>query len=171
MPVRWTILLALPLALACTAARASEPTAAVFDFELVDTSLEGAANGPRADEQARLARLGSELRRRLAQSGEVDVVDIAPVAAQARASNLQACGGCDVRFARELGAKFSIIGWVQKVSNLILNVNIAVRNAETEKVIWVKSVDMRGNTDEAWSRALDYLLRNYLLAPGQRVFG
>jgi hypothetical protein len=27
------------------------------------------------------------------------------------------------------------------------------------------SVDMRGNTDESWSRAMSYLLRNRLLEP------
>jgi DNA polymerase II small subunit/DNA polymerase delta subunit B len=27
------------------------------------------------------------------------------------------------------------------------------------------SVDLRGNTDESWSRAMNYLLRNRLLAP------
>jgi len=31
-------------------------------------------------------------------------------------------------------------------------------------------VDMRGNTDESWSRALDWLVRNYLLAPNEGVF-
>jgi hypothetical protein len=178
---RWRILPALALALAVTCAQATDRTvtgdavtsrtAAVFDFELVDTSLEGATNGPRADEQARLVKLGSELRNRLAKSGRIDVVDIAPVAARASASHLQACGGCDVSFARELGAKLAITGWVQKVSNLILNMNITVRDADTGKVIASKSVDMRGNTDETWSRALDWLLRNYLLVAGQGVFG
>jgi len=166
---RWEFVIALPLALAVSSARAAEPKVAVFDFEFVDTSLDGATNGPRSDEQARLAWLSNELRHRLAESGRI-VVDIAPVAAQARASNLQACGGCDAGFAREVGAKFSITGWVQKVSNLILNLNIVMRDAATGKKIWGKSVDMRGNTDESWSRALDYLVRNYLLAPSQGVF-
>ena len=75
-----------------------------------------------------------------------------------------------LRFAHELGAKYSVTGWVQKVSNLILNVNIVMRDAETGQMIWGKSVDVRGNTDESWSRALDYLVRNYLLAPGQGAF-
>jgi hypothetical protein len=148
--------------------RAAEPKVAVFDFEFDDTSLEGATNGPRADERLRLERLGSELRRRLAQSGHAEIVDVTPVAS--RAGNLQTCGGCDAALGRELGAKYSIIGWVQKVSNLILNVNIVVRDAETGKVVSSKSVDMRGNTDESWSRALDWLVRNYLLAPDGGVF-
>jgi hypothetical protein len=170
MRTRWKIAIALPLALALTTSRASKPKVAIFDFELVDTSLEGAANGPRSDEQARLAWLGNELRQHLAKSGRFDIVDIGPVAGQARASNLQACGGCDASFARELGAKFSVTGWVQKVSNLILNMNIIVRDAGTGQMIWGKSVDMRGNTDESWSRALDYMVRNYLLAPDQGIF-
>ena len=167
---RLTIAVALTLAFTLTHAYASEPKVAVFDFEMVDTSLEGAAKGPRPDEGRRLEWLGDELRRRLAQSGRVNVVDIAAVAAQARMSNLQACGGCDARFAGELGAKYSVTGWVQKVSNLILNVNVVIRDADSGTTIWSKSVDMRGNTDESWSRALDYLVRNYLLAPGQGVF-
>jgi len=162
--------LAIQLEPALTGAQASMPQAAIFNLEMVDTSLDGAANGPHADETARLAWLGNELRHRLAQSGKVDVIDISPVAAEARASNLQACGGCDVGFARELGAKYSVTGWVQKVSNLILNFNLVVRDAKSGETIWAKSVDMRGNTDESWSRALDYMLRNYLLAPGQGVF-
>jgi len=167
---RWTIATAIPLALAVTGASAMEPKVAVFNFELVDTSLEGATNGPRADEQARLGWLSNELRDRLAKSGRLDVVDIAPVAARASASNLQACGGCDAPLARELGAKFAVTGWVQKVSNLILNMNVIVRDADTGQVIAGKSVDMRGNTEESWSRALDWLVRDYLLAPGQGVF-
>jgi Protein of unknown function (DUF2380) len=167
---RWKVVTALPLALALTCAHAAEPKVAVFDFEFEDTSLEGATNGPRVDEQARIVALGDQLRNRLAKSGRIDVVDIAPVEARARASNLQACGGCDASFAREVGAQFAVTGWVQKVSNLILNMNIAVRNVETGQVIWAKSADMRGNTDESWSRALDWLVTNYLLAPDQGVF-
>ena len=50
--------------------------------------------------------------------------------------------------------------------DLILNMNIVVRDAGTGQVIGSKSVDMRGNTDELWSRALDWLVDRYLLAPG-----
>jgi hypothetical protein len=156
---------ALTAVLVCAAvAHAATRTVAVFDFEFVDTSLEGATNGPRPDEQARLADLSGELRKRLSESGLVSVVDHAPVAAQARGSNLQACGGCDAGLARAVGAQLSITGWVQKVSNLILNMNIAVRDTDTGRLVASLSVDMRGNTDESWSRGLDWLIRNRLLA-------
>jgi hypothetical protein len=44
--------------------------------------------------------------------------------------------------------------------------NIVVRDADTGKLVAVMSVDMRGNTQESWSRALNYLVVNRLLVPG-----
>ena len=63
---------------------------AVFDFELIDTSLEGAIRGARLDEQERLARLSDQLRQLLRASGRFSLVDITPIASEAQASNLQA---------------------------------------------------------------------------------
>ena len=146
-------------------ARAAERAIAVFDFELIDTSLEGEKSGPRADEQARLARTSEQLRQRLTESGRFTLVDMGPVKAQARASNLQACGGCDAQLARKVGAELAITGTVQKVSNLILNVSIYVREAATGRHVAAMYADFRGNTDESWSRALDWLVRNRLLGP------
>jgi hypothetical protein len=171
MRVFCIIATAAALAMFLGSAHAAVPKAAVFDFELVDTSLEGATYGPRADQQARLAQITDRLRDQLAKSGRVTVVDITPVAAQARAADLQNCGGCAVQFASQVGADFAVTGWVQKVSNLILNMNVMVSDAKTGRVISVKSVDMRGNTDESWSRAIDWLIHNDLLvASGQGVF-
>ena len=139
--------------------------AAVFDFELIDTSLEGEARGVRADEQARIIQVSEQLRQRLAESGRFTVVDIAPIASAAKAQNLQSCGGCDVDLAKRVGADLAITGAVQKVSNLILNMTIYVRDASSGTTIAVMNADMRGNTDESWSRTLDWLVRNRLLAP------
>ena len=82
-------LIALVLASTATVVQAAEPKVAVFDFEFVDTSLEGATNGPRSDERARLVRLDHEMRQRLAQSGRADVVDIARVADRTHARDLR----------------------------------------------------------------------------------
>ena len=54
----------------------------------------------------------------------------------------------------------SLIGWVQKVSNLILNINIQIEDAATGAVLLNKSVDLRGNTDETWRRGVSYLVRS-----------
>jgi hypothetical protein len=53
-------------------------------------------------------------------------------------------------------------GTVQKVSNLILNINVYMEDAHAKKMEFAKSVDIRGNTDESWQRGLDYMLRHYL---------
>ena len=74
-----------------------------------------------------------------------------------------------MQMAKRLGAELAITGTVQKVSNLILNMNIYVRDVSSGATVTAMSADMRGNTDESWSRALDYLIRNRLLAPDYGV--
>jgi hypothetical protein len=71
------------------------------------------------------------------------------------------CGGCEAAFGKEL--KADRVAWmeVQKVSNLILNMNLYMADPATDKMTFLKSVDIRGNTDESWSRSLKYLLDNY----------
>jgi hypothetical protein len=157
-----TMLLALTIAVPTLA---DPPKLAVFDFELLDTSLQGQMNGPRRDEHERLMRAGEQLRKELAESGKFQLLDILPVNAAAHDSNLQACGGCDVHFAQQLGADLYITGVVQKVSELILIMSIYVRDAHTGHLVSAMNAHLRGNSDESWSRATTFLLHNRLLAP------
>ena len=150
--MRMVCVLAAMLVMVPVVARATASQVAVFDFELIDTSLQGEVDGPRPDEQGRLMRTGDQVRKALAD-------------AAAHASNLQACGGCEVQLARQIGADLVITGTVQKVSNLILNINFYLHDVHTGQLVTTMSADMRGNTDESWTRAADYLLRNRLLAP------
>ena len=117
----------------------------------------------REEQARRLDSLDSTL---LRDSGRFSLVDITPIAREAQASNLQACGGCDMHLAQRIGAELATTGTVQKVSNLILNMNIYVRDVSSGATTAAMSADMRGNTDETWSRPLDWLVRNRLLAPG-----
>jgi hypothetical protein len=52
---------------------------------------------------------------------------------------------------------------VQKVSNLILNVNLYMEDVQTGGLEFAHSVDIRGNTDESWRHGLNYMIRNYVL--------
>lgn len=153
------VLAAIPLGIA----NAASPKTAVFDIEFSDTSLEGEMSGRAEAETKRLELLTNRLREALAASGRYDLVDIAPVREEANAANLQACGGCERKFAGEVGAELSVTGVVQKVSNLILNINLYVRDVKSGKLVEGYSADIRSNTDDSWLRGLNWLLKNRLL--------
>jgi len=53
-----------------------------------------------------------------------------------------------------VGADWPAWGTVQKVSNLILNINVYMEDVATGNLEFVKSVDIRGNTDESWRHGL-----------------
>ncbi len=159
------LLLLLPAALllaAASPALAEGRRLALFPFDLVNTSMEPT----RPDELARLEALRPLAEERL-EAGGYELVDTAPVAAEAaKAAPLRDCNGCELRLAKELGADLVALGWVQKVSNLILNVNLQVREVATGRLVEAGSVDIRGNTDESWRRGVVYLVNRRIL--GQR---
>ena len=147
--------------LAATAACGADlPVAATFAFQLDDTSLQGEMRGHDPGDQARLGRLDSQLRDALAQSGRYRPV---AVPADPTGQSWWTCDGCEVDPARKAGANVSVIGWVQKVSNLILNINVVMRDVETGTRIAAGSVDIRGDTDESWTHGMSFLLRNRIL--------
>jgi len=139
--------------LATPAAAQTLPELAVFDFALNNTSP--AASTP--EEMARLQRLDQQLKDGL--RSRFTLVDMAPVQDKlARVDSIRGCNGCELDLARNVGAQQVAYGWVQKVSNLILNVNLVVEDVATGRTLHADSVDIRGNTDESWTRGLRYLL-------------
>ena len=147
-------MLAALLALAASAASAqTPPRLAAFDFTLVNTSPASSTN----EELARLARLNGQLQDALRT--RFTLVDVAPVRDRlARVDSIRGCNGCEIDMGRDLGAEQVAYGWVQKVSNLILNVNLVIEDTATGRTLHAESVDIRGNTDESWTRGLRYLL-------------
>jgi hypothetical protein len=137
------------------------PRVAFFGFEFINTSVEPSAQA----EMERIRLLDEVLRQKLVASGRFEIVDIPPDTAKEIASGatISNCNGCQRKFAQRVGANWAAWGTVQKVSNLILNINVYMEDAESGKLAFARSVDIRGNTDESWRRGLDYLLRNYLL--------
>jgi hypothetical protein len=144
------------------------PKAVVFDFELIDTSLGGEMHGTRPEERVRLAKMAPELRDKLGASGRYEIVPLGAEEAEAKAVNLQSCGGCDVAMAKKLGADLSITGTVQKVSDILLNVNIYIRDVKTGEMTEAMTADVRNNTDDSWARGLSYLIRNRLLVAPEK---
>ena len=54
---------------------------------------------------------------------------------------------CESESADALHADRSAICWVLKVRNLILHINLKVKDVHTGALAYGKSVDLRGNTD------------------------
>ncbi|MEO9529048.1 DUF3280 domain-containing protein [Roseibium sp.] len=132
---------------------------AFLGLGFVDMSTEGAFNGERDDETRRLALLEQLVVNRFRNEGMI-LVDIAPVADKLDSiANPGNCYGCDVRMARALGADFALVGAVHKISNLIISMNLFLRDAGTGKVLYARAVDVRTNTDRSWSRGMNYILK------------
>lgn len=118
-------------------------------------------------ERSRIEKIGQIFTTKLTESTKYRFSEISPEI-KARIAAGQApgeCGGCEVDYGKEIGTEW--VAWinVQKVSNLILNLNVYIADVHTNKMVFVRSVDIRNNSDEGWERAINYLLKNYLL-PG-----
>ena len=138
----------------------STPRVAFFGFQLINTSLQSTA----PEEAQRIRSLDDTFQRKLNASGRFQLIAIPHDLDDAiAAASIANCNGCERDFALKAGADLAAWGTVQKVSNLILNINVYIEDAKAKKMLFVKSVDIRGNTDESWQRGLDYLLRHYLL--------
>jgi hypothetical protein len=141
-------------------------TAAFFGVTLIDTSRDEPYGEPSVPEAARLALTEDYIRTALEERGLV-FVDLAPVAEEmARTVNPSDCNDCDLRMARRLGASYSVVSEVQKVSNLILVMNLYIRDAETGAYLRGLAVDIRSNTDESWLRGIRYMFRNPVFRDG-----
>ena len=139
---------------------------AIFGFDWQDTSQEGELRGTVRDDEARRLREIAETMRAMMGAKRYEIVDLTPARDRIeKAHPLTKCNGCDADIARDLGADLAIIGHGQKVSNLILNINVSVRDVESGAVLRTASVDIRGNTDESWARGVSYMVRNRLLDP------
>jgi hypothetical protein len=160
------LVLALLVAIAGAPAGAAERVA-LLGVEWLNTSPEPT----RPDETARLAALERQLTDALVVQGYV-LVDTGPVADRAATMTLRDCPACALGFARELEADLVLLAWVQKVSNLILNINLQLYEVASGRPLRAGSVDIRGNTDESWRRGLRWLLERRLFpaaAPTSRT--
>ncbi|MFJ7441454.1 DUF3280 domain-containing protein [Methylorubrum thiocyanatum] len=160
--MRGSLHVTIPLAallLGTAVAQAEPPKAAVFDFQLANLG----AQGPTEADVARLGPLSDQLRTLLEESGRYAIVSTEPVKEQvARGADLRKCGGCADEYAKSLGADVAITGEIQKVSNLILNINVYIKDLRSDVPEKAYSVDIRGDNDLSFQRGIKYLVKNNL---------
>jgi hypothetical protein len=140
--------------------------AAVFDFECIDSSAEGEMNGVRDDQTKRVERTEEQVRDFL-KGAHVELVDVAPAQDEVKdVKSLRECLPCARDAAGKVGADLAVVGHIQKVSNLILNINVQIVDVKTGRLVRGGSADIRGNTDETWAHGAKYLMtRNILKDP------
>jgi hypothetical protein len=158
---RVALALAVLMAASRSAWAADAPRVAFLGFSLINTSLEPT----RSEERRRVEMLDALFRRTLDESGRFVLVALPPDVEKriATGAAIMNCNGCERDLARQAGADWAAWGTVQKVSNLILNINVYMEDARSGTLQFAHSVDIRGNTDESWRHGLDYMLRHYLL--------
>lgn len=166
----WTVglLLSLLVSAGTVSEQARAADARSVAFLGVHLQNDNEAYEPTSDaERARMIIVEERFKSSLEASGRFTFVAVPPdVRAKiAAGQTIGECGGCEIDYGKSLGA--DMIAWieVQKVSNLILNLNVYMADMATQKMTFKRSVDIRGNTDETWTRSINYLVKNYLLVP------
>ena len=153
------------MAVADTPVSASAPTVAYLGTHFQN---DNEMYEPTSDaERARLKKVEEIFTTKLQQSGQYKLMPV-PADVQAKIEKGQAvgeCGGCEIDYGRAV--KADRIAWIriQKVSNLILNMNVYMADVSTEKMTFVRSVDIRGNTDDSWSIGIKWLIKHYMFQP------
>ena len=142
--------------------RRAQPTLVVLDVE-----ISGDLGGPElaAQHQARLGLASTRLRQSLSSAGLYRLVDTAPaedVIAELKSRHryLHDCNGCDLEVGRLLGADQVLVAWVNRVSALILTLTYEIHDVATAQITARKSFGFRGDNDAAWTRAIDYMVRD-----------
>ena len=144
------------------AADAARPRLLVLDLELT-----GDLGGPEftAEHEARLVLESSRLRADLERTNRYHIMDSTqaqPALDRLRSQQayLHDCNGCDLEVARQVGADLVFVAWVDRVSGLILSLTYEIHDVRTGQIAARRSFDFRGDNDNAWNHAIDYMVRH-----------
>jgi hypothetical protein len=150
------------IGLAAEPASAGAVSIAVMNCTLIDDNAAYNDADTNRIQQTRIGMVSDAIRAQLLASQRYLVADngrAADLIARLGATqDLATCGNCARQVGRELGVEQVGICWVQKVSNLILNLNLRVEEVASGRAVFQRSVDIRGNTDLSWRRGATALI-------------
>src|SRR5688572_8895400 len=160
------------LLLSLPAVAIAAPKTAVMPFEIMidqpPDALPTMPVKPSAEESRRLEQATGQLKKALEETGQYDLIDLAPVAAAVKeAQPFFKCDGCEADVARKAGAELAVTGLVRKVTEALLSVSVEMRAVDTGKIARAGSVSFHENTDEGWARAVRWLVKNRLTPQGE----
>ena len=134
---------------------------------VLDLELTGDLGGPEfeAEHAERLRTMSARLRQDLDRTGLYRILDNSAAQGlidtlKSRQAYLHDCNGCDLDVGRSLHADQVLVAWVDRVSGLILSLTYEVHDVQTGQITARKSFDFRGDNDNAWNHAIDYMVRD-----------
>ena len=159
--LRWACLLLISygfLGSAPSADAADPVTLAVAEFDYVDSS--GEPNHQSEAPAQRLQDFARLIRDQLSTSGGYQVVDLR--CPQPRCS----VGAMDpkslIDAAHQSGARLLLYGGIHKMSTLVQFGKAQVLDLQTDKLVYDRTITFRGDNDEAWKRAGEFLAQDLL---------
>jgi Protein of unknown function (DUF2380) len=129
---------------------------AVAEFDYSDSS--GEANDQRAAHRARLQAFASNIRTDLAHSGKYRIVTLSCPQEGCSAGELDPKDLLEA--ARHAGAEFLLYGGIHKMSTLIQFARAQVVDLRADRLIFDRQLSFRGDSDEAWRRAEQFLAQD-----------
>lgn len=133
----------------------------VMDIEITGDS---SVTGDKKDNTEKIKKFSEHLRQELHDKAAFDVVNtteaLQAVSQLHTEDKVVNCNGCAVSLAEEHGAGLVMVPYVFRMSHLISTLHIEVKDVETGILIKKKAFDFRGNTDQAWQRAIKYAVRD-----------
>ena len=157
--LRKTVALILALAVVSMRADAADPIPiVVLDFDYSDTS--GEPQDQTAIHRVRLDEFAARIRAALAGSGAYRVVaatcPVTPCSAKNYAPEEL------FAMARRAGAKLMLFGGLHKMSTLVQGGRIELVDVEENRLLDERRLSFRGDNDEAWRRAADYVAQKMI---------
>jgi hypothetical protein len=136
--------------------------AAVFPFDFHDAQQDGEVVPQYNQEDLRRLKLvADELKTLMQNDGRYSVVDLSSKQKEIEtASPFNQCNGCEVAIAKEAGADIAVTGYVDKVSDALLNLAIVARDTKTGALTKTMSASINGNSDDLWLHGVRYLWKN-----------
>jgi hypothetical protein len=136
------------------------PAAAIFPFEIIDTSGEP----PSPDREARLDMATRVLADSLEKSELFSPIDLTRLGVDVQATSPRYdCGKCFLPVARKAGAAVAVVPFVHKVSTLITSMDIWIFDVATGEPVVHANGQIRGDTDEAYAHGVRFLVRNRIV--------
>ena len=139
-------------------------TAAVLPAEMNDPGLAYGRKPVPAD-QKRLVLITDQLRQSLAEKANIASVDLGPQTGEmAKQAPFYKCTDCAAPIAKALGADLAVTTTVEKGAGQIFNLTVTIVEADGGKLVRNGLVVIRANTDDDWTHAMRWVVKNRLLA-------